>query len=40
MQIGCIVVRNLNILAFCYVLLKYVDKRFIRDLYEIYKSFI
>ena len=31
MQIGHILGRNLNILAFCYVLLESLDRRFIRD---------
>ena len=36
MRIWCIGGRNLNIAAFCYVLLESVDKRFIR----VYRSLI
>ena len=36
MRIGRILERNLNILAFCYILLESLDKRFIR----VYRRFI
>ena len=36
MQIGCILGRNLNVLAFCYILLESLDKRFIR----VYRRFM
>ena len=40
MQIGRIGGRNLNILAFCYVLLESLDRRFIRNFWESYDLLI